>query len=239
MRLNKFIASTGYCSRRKADELIEAGKVRVNGKDPELGQQVSEADKITVNGKAIRQPKNKVHIMFHKPAGYITTKSDPHHNQTVMKLLPKEFQNLKPAGRLDKESEGLLILSNDGEYIQKLTHPKHKHTKTYEVLVKGWFKPEQLEPLKNGTLKLDGYTLNPMDYEILSSTDDRKTWVRLTLTEGRKRQIRRVMDQLGYPVIYLKRVSIGQLRLGKLPKNDYQILTEEDVRKSLLPSVRK
>lgn len=233
MRLNKYIASTGYCSRRKADELIESGKVKVNGKAPELGMQVSESDKITVNGKALRQPKEHITIALHKPAGYITSKSDPHHSQTLMDLLPQEYRALKPAGRLDKDSEGLLILSTDGELIQKLTHPKHEHTKTYEVIIKGYPKAEKLTPLESGKLQLDGHTLNPMKFEIMGTLKGFKTRIKLTLTEGRKRQIRRIMDQLGFPVIYLRRIAIGRLELGKLPMGKYRELGPKDIEKAL------
>jgi len=230
IRLNKAIADTGYCSRRKADELIASGKVTVNGKKPTLGQRVSPTDDIQIGRKKLEQ-KEVVTVMLHKPAGLITSKSDPHHKQTVMSLLPKSLQHLKPAGRLDKDSEGLLILSSDGPLIQKLTHPKHGHTKTYEILVKGHAKESRLQALNTG-MKLDGKTLNAMPFEILGTLKF-KTRIRLTLTEGRKRQIRRVMDQLGHPVIYLKRTKIGKLELGSLPSGKFHELSSEEISKAL------
>jgi len=230
IRLNKAIADTGYCSRRKADDLIAAGKVTVNGKKPQLGQRVSPSDEIQIGRKKLTQ-KEVLTVMLHKPAGVITSKSDPHHNRTVMTLLPKGLQHLKPAGRLDKESEGLLILSSDGPLIQRLTHPKHGHTKTYEILVKGHAKEERLQTLKKG-MSLDGKTLNPMPFEILGTLKN-KTRIRIILTEGRKRQIRRVMDQLGHPVIYLKRTKIGQLDLGSIPSGKFQELSSEEISKAL------
>ena len=225
IRLQKRIADSGYCSRRKAEALMEAGKVKVNGKViTKMGTKVDPKDKIEVEGKTLKQIKEHTTIALHKPSDYITSKSDPHHSKTVMDLLPKELQHLKPAGRLDKESEGLLILSSDGELIQKLTHPSAEHKKTYEVLVKGKPTEKELFPLTSGKLKLDNYTLNPMQFRILKSTKDRKTWIELKLTEGRNRQIRRVMDQLGFPVIYLKRTQIDSHKLGDLEKGGYRNL---------------
>ncbi|MBU0981252.1 rRNA pseudouridine synthase [Patescibacteria group bacterium] len=229
IRLQKIIADSGLCSRRKAEELIESGKVKLNGKVvTRLGTKAEETDKIEVNGVLVTQPSKKITIALFKPEGYITSKSDPHHSQTIMDLLPKELSYLKPAGRLDKDSEGLLILSSDGELIQRLTHPSAGHTKTYMVRVKGFPKPQNLAPLSSGKLKLDGYLLNPMEFHILSVKDG-KTWIRLRLTEGRNRQIRKVLDSLGYPVIYLKRTEIGKLQLGNMKKGEYKELSEKDI----------
>jgi 23S rRNA pseudouridine2605 synthase len=231
-RLNKAIADSGLCSRRKADELIDAGKVLVNGKMPQMGQKVAATDVIEVRGKKLPRHEEMT-IMMNKPTGLITSKGDPHHKQTVMSLLPKNMRHLKPAGRLDKDSEGLLILTSDGALIQKLTHPQFGHTKTYEVLVKGYPKIQRLIPLGSGRLKLDGYALNPMEFKILGTLKSGKTRIRLTLTEGRKRQIRRVMDQLGFPVIYLRRTHVGTLGLGTLPNGEYRELSQADLTKAL------
>lgn len=234
LRLQKRIADSGYCSRRKAETLIEAGKVKVNGKViTKLGTKVEESDKIEVAGTKLRFSEKHITIMLNKPAGFITSKSDPHNKETVMHLLPKKFKHLKPAGRLDKESEGLLILSSDGELIQKLTHPKFEHNKTYEVLVKGYAEPENLRALSSGKLKLENYKLNPMEYKVLKTTKDRKTWIELKLSEGRKRQIRRVMDLIGFPVVYLRRIKIGELELGKLEKGEHKILSEKEIKAAL------
>lgn len=231
-RLNKAIADHGYCSRRKADELIDAGKVTVNGEPAQTGQRVSSSDVIAINGKPLAQ-KAVLTIMMNKPAGLVTSKGDPHNQNTVMSVLPKEWQHLKPAGRLDKDSEGLLILSSDGDFIQKLTHPKNGHTKTYEIVVKGHPRDEQLEPLYEGKLRLDGYTLNPMVYKIQGRLKGGKTRIRLILTEGRNRQIRRIMDQIGFPVIYLRRIGIGKLALDDLPLGESRELTPSDLSKAL------
>lgn len=232
IRLQKRIAQSGHCSRRKAEVLIEEGKVSVNGSIiSKLGSKVLESDLIEIDGKTLTF-KESISIAINKPGGLITSKGDPHHSRTIMNLLPNNLQHLKPAGRLDKESEGLLILSSDGALIQKLTHPKHGHTKTYEVLVKHRATEDKLLPLKSREIKLDGYTLNPMEFEIINH-DEGRTWLRLTLNEGRKRQIRRIMDSLGFPVIYLKRVAIGKLSLSGLKKGDYKILSEEELNLAL------
>lgn len=233
IRLQKRIADSGYCSRRKAEVLIESGKVKVNGKViTKLGTKVNPEDSLEISGKKI-EDKATLTIALHKPEGYICSKSDPHHSETIMDLLPRDLQHLKPAGRLDKNSEGLLILSSDGALMQKLAHPSHGHTKIYEVLVKGRPKDADLLRLKKGGMKLDGYAVQPMQYKIIKSTKDGKTWVELQLTEGRKRQIRRLMDSLGYPVLYLRRIKIGKLSLEGIDKGAYKILSEEEIQKAL------
>ncbi|MFT7183721.1 MAG: 23S rRNA pseudouridine2605 synthase [Oceanicoccus sp.] len=231
-RLNKAIADSGLCSRRKADEFIKQGLVKVNGKLPKMGQKVLSTDKITVKDKKLKQF-DEMSIMLHKPAGLITSKGDPHNKNTVMSILPNNMRHLKPAGRLDKDSEGLLILSSDGNFIQKITHPKFKHTKTYEIIVKGYVKEDELFQLTTGKLKLDGYALNPMKFEIMGTLKGRKTRISLVLTEGRKRQIRRVMDHLGFPVILLKRTHIGTLDLGTLPIGEHRVLSPAELYKAL------
>lgn len=234
IRLQKRIAESGHCSRRKAEELISAGKVKVNGKSiTELGVKVSEEDQIQVGRKVLKFNNEKITVMLHKPEDTLCSKSDPHHNKTVMDLLPPELQHLKPVGRLDKDSEGLLLLSSDGELIQKLTHPKHEHRKHYEVLSKGYVQDANLAVLQKGKFKLDGYQLNPMDVKITRRTKDRKTWLDIILNEGRNRQIRRVMDAIGFPVIYLRRIAIGQLQLGRLKKGAHKVLTEKEIQLAL------
>ncbi len=228
IRINKAIADAGFCSRRKADELIASGKVTINGEIAKIGQMVKSKDCIRINNKLLKKHE-QITLMLNKPAGIITSKSDPHHKMTVMSLLPKELQHLKPAGRLDKESEGLLILSSDGDIIQKLTHPKHAHKKIYEIIVKGHAKTSDLEVLGLGKLKLDGYTLKAMKFRIMGKVKNGKTRISLELSEGRNRQIRRVMDKLGFPVLYLRRTQIGSLHLKNLPSGHYKILSQEEL----------
>ena len=228
IRLQKRIAESGFCSRRAAELLISSGKVKVNGKTiTVLGSKVTETDSIEVKGKRLKFTNEKITIALNKPAGYITSKSDPYHNKTIMDLLPPEYRHLKPVGRLDKESEGLLLLSNDGELIEKLTHPRYGHEKTYEVLVKGIPSPNDLAVLRTEKLILDDKPLQAMQFKILKKTKDRKTWIELKLKEGRNRQIRRILDQLGFPVVYLKRTAIGELSLKGIPKREFIILPPE------------
>jgi len=230
-RIQKVISDAGYCSRRQAEAFMIAGKVKVNGTViTELGSKVGPKDVIEVQGKRIYTgPREHITIVLYKPAGLLTSKYDPHHKQTVMTILPKEWRKLKPIGRLDKDSEGLLLLSSDGNLVQELTHPKFEHKKTYEILVKGKPSEKTLQALTDGKLRLDDYVLNPMPYKLLNYTQDGKTWIELELSEGRKRQIRRVMDSLGHPVLYLKRTAIGNLRIKDLAKGTARLLTPEEI----------
>lgn len=231
MRLNKFIAQSGLCSRRKADEWIERGQVTVNGSTVQnLGTQVDPAhDTVTVNGEPIKPQTEIVTLMLHKPTGYTTTKADPHAEKTIYELLPEKFHHLHPVGRLDRDSEGLLLLTNDGALTQQLTHAKHAHEKKYVVKVKGYPKPEQLKQLEDGIAieeEKDGikttYQTQPcrLRRQGLHSFE-------VTIKEGRKRQIRKMFSAIGYPVLYLKRISMGPFSLGELPKGEWKIV--EDV----------
>lgn len=227
-RLHKRIASSGYCSRRMAERLIEAGEVKVNGKVvKEMGVQVSEKDKIEVEGCKLRFNVQHVTIAFNKPAGVVTTRHDPTGAETVMDLLPEEYQHLNPVGRLDRDSEGLLLLSNDGDLVLRLTHPRFGHQKTYEVGVWGLVSSDTVKRLERG-VKLDGVLLNPMKTEIVKE-QGKQTWLRITLTEGRKRQIRRVLEQFGHSVFALKRVAMGELELGDLKSGEYRELSPAEV----------
>ena len=229
-RLQKRIAASGLCSRRKAEELIAAGKVKVNGKIvKELGSKVSKTDLIEVNGKKPPQSKNTT-IAFYKPRGVLTSKSDPFHEETVMNLLPEKFRHLNPVGRLDKDSEGLLIFTSDGALLNRLTHARYGHKKVYRVLVRGTVKPESIKQIKRGGQILDGYKLQPMNAKILE-TEPNATWLEITLSEGRKRQIRRVMEGLGHPVLKLIRVKIGNFTLEPLQEKEWHVLSAEELKK--------
>ena len=218
-RLNKYIAASGLCSRRKADEFIENGDVIVNGKTiKELGYQVSEKDKVFVN-KVLIRPKKHEYYRFYKPAGYITTSDDEKGRKTIYDVLPKELSELKPVGRLDKESTGLLIMTNDGELINKLTHPSLKVSKVYTVSVEGKVGINDLETLYKGIEIEKGKTAYA-DAQILEY-DKNTTMLRVTLTQGLNRQIRKMFDYLGHPVISLKRIqhatiSIEGLKRGQI-----------------------
>ncbi len=234
-RLHKRIAASGLCSRREAELLIAAGRVHVNGKRVQkMGVKVSDKDKVEVDGRLLPEKSAPITIAMHKPIGVLTSKKDPFHPETVMDLLPVSYQHLNPIGRLDKESEGLLLFTSDGELLEHLTHPRYGHTKTYEVLVQGEVLEQDLVTLREGPIHLDEYLLRPMQGRILNQETSRTTgkvytWLELKLSEGRKRQIRRVMELLGFPVRRLIRTAIGKVELGKLQPGKTRPLTEEEL----------
>lgn len=226
IRLQKLIAASGYASRREAENLIMAGKVEVNGETIKaLGLKFPENAEIKINGNPLKKNAEKTTVALFKPAGYACTKNDPFNAKTIYDLLPKNLSHLAYAGRLDKNSEGLVILSNDGDLIQKLSHPKFEHIKEYEVTVKGSPKKENLAALESGKLKLDNYQLNPVHFKILETANG-KTKIKMQLSEGRKREIRRLMDSLGFPVLYLLRTKIADYSLDdlNLQKGEWKIL---------------
>ncbi len=228
VRLNRAIANSGLCSRRNADLLIAEGRVQLNGATVELmATQVEPTDLITVDGKALPQTATAT-IMLNKPRGYLCSRSDPHHDKTIYDLLPEHLRHLDMAGRLDQDSEGLLILSSDGDLLQKLTHPRHEHTKIYEVDVRGEINSNTLRRLNEEQFILDEHPLQVMKVELISK-DIRRSHLKIYLKEGRKRQIRRVMDLLGHRVLYLRRIQIGMLNLGDLGLGAFRHLTEHDV----------
>ncbi len=235
-RLHKVIAASGLCSRREAEYLIDAGRVHVNGKRiQKMGIKVSPNDKIEVDGRALPEKSAPITLALHKPRGVLTSKSDPFHNQTVMDLLPTEYHHLNPIGRLDKDSEGLLLFTSDGALLERLTHPKFGHEKNYEVLVHGKVQENALEKIRTGPIYLDDYLLKPMKVRILSQESVEKTgktytWLEMRLGEGRKRQIRRVMELLGFPVARLIRTSIGAVQLGDLKSGTFRVLSNEEVK---------
>ncbi|MBT5016705.1 rRNA pseudouridine synthase [Candidatus Peregrinibacteria bacterium] len=221
MRLNKFIASTGFCSRRKADELIKSGKVRINGEPATLGHQVDpQTDQISVHGKTIATPAKFTYIMLHKPTGYITTKADLQDDQTIYALLPQKHHHLHPVGRLDRESEGLLLLTDDGDFTYQMTHPSNDSEKIYQVKIKNPLNPNQIQKIESGIIieeKKGPYKTRPC--EIKSIGVNR---FEITLHEGRNRQIRKMFKAAGSSVVFLKRIKMGKHELGKLKKGDWK-----------------
>lgn len=218
-RLNKYIASSGLCSRRKADELIESGVVNVNGKIvKELGFQVGPKDKVFVN-KVLIHPKKLEYYKFYKPAGYITTSEDEKGRKTIYDVIPKELQELKPVGRLDKDSTGLLIMTNDGELINQLTHPSVKVTKVYIVSVEGKVNVNDLDTMYKG-IEIEKGKIAYADAQIIEISNS-STMLQVVLTQGLNRQIRKMFEYLGHPVISLKRIqhatiSIEGLKRGQI-----------------------
>ena len=195
-RLNKFIASSGLCSRRKADELIEGGHVIVNGKIiKELGFQVSEKDKVFVDKKPVR-PKKLEYYKFYKPAGYITTSDDEKGRKTIYDILPENLQGMKPVGRLDRESTGLLIMTNDGDLINDLTHPSIKVPKVYIVTIDGKINQNQLEQLAKG-IEIEKDKIAYAEAVVLEMSN-KSTMLQVVLYQGMNRQIRKMFDFLGF-----------------------------------------
>jgi 23S rRNA pseudouridine2605 synthase len=228
LRLNQAIAQTGLCSRRKADELIAAGKVRVNGTVcTDFSRDVDpERDLLEADGKRLSFKAN-TYIVLNKPPGVVTTMSDEQQRETVIDLLPKKLQHLKPVGRLDMYSEGMLILTNDGDFALKLTHPRHHLPKLYSVRVRGSLTDKHARMLAEGIRLEDGKTL-PAKVRI-AERNKSYTDVELTLVEGRNRQIRRMFAYLGYTVLRLVRLAIGGLQLGHVAPGSWRYLTSQEV----------
>ena len=230
IRLQKFFTDCGIMSRRKAEDEIKAGHVSVNGRPAVLGTKVDPAaDCVTYLGRRIVMPRKKdfVYILLNKPRGYATTTEDPHEKKCVMDLLTDVKTRVYPVGRLDKVSEGLLLLTNDGELANRLTHPKHEIPKIYRVKVSGHPSEEQMETLTS-PMELDGYDIQPVQVEI-HDLGDEDTTLTFTLYEGRNRQIRKMCEKAGLVVKRLNRVAIGRLKLGGLPVGHYRYLTPEEV----------
>ncbi|MCC7434893.1 MAG: rRNA pseudouridine synthase [Methanoregulaceae archaeon] len=229
-RLHKRIAASGICSRRAAEELIKAGRVAVNG-DPviQMGVIVTDDDIVTVDGEPIGRPPLYVLVM-HKPTGYVTTLSDPQGRPTVKRLLPAIGAALKPVGRLDMNSEGLLLFTNDGELSNRLVHPRWGMEKEYEVTVEGVPSMEDLDRLRKG-IYIDGGKTRPAVVELLSKPDRKATTSKLKfiLHEGKKRQIRLMCDAIRCPVVKLVRVRIGFLRLKGMPPGQCRMLGKQDI----------
>ena len=224
MRLQVFLSHNGVCSRREAMDIIQSGRVRVDGLiQREPSTDVTGQEDITVDGKKVAV-QSYSYIMLHKPVGYTTTKDDPHAQKTVLDLLPKHLHYLVPVGRLDRDSEGLLLLSNDGDFTFKLTHPKFHIDKTYLVHVKGQLTKEGVKHLKQGVVIDDEKTAPCLIKEL--SYNDAQTEFQMVIHEGRKRQIRRMLHTVGHEVVFLKRISIGSLVLGDLKSGQWRQLTK-------------
>lgn len=227
-RLNKFIASSGLCSRRKADELIENGEVSVNGKKvTELGFLVSEKDKVFINQKQIRPVKHE-YYRFYKPAGYITTADDEKGRKTIYDLLPENLYHLKPVGRLDKDSTGLLILTNDGDLINELTHPSVKVPKVYIVSIDSVIHQHELEQMANGIEIEPGKTAYA-DITVLEA-DKKHTLMQITLYQGMNRQIRKMFEYFGYEVKTLKRVQHAIINLDGMKRGEFKPIKPKQIK---------
>ncbi len=232
IKLQAFLAHAGVASRRKSEELIAAGKVTVNGIVAQIGARINpQKDHIALEGKVLSGSEKKRYFLVNKPVGYVSTTADEHNRKTVINLLPAIEEHLYPVGRLDLESEGLMLLTNDGELAQKLTHPKFEIPKTYEVLVSGTPTKAALDHLRSGVKLADGFT-KPADVTRLG-TSGNDTWLEITITEGRNRQVRRMTERIGYETLKLVRTQMGPFDIGQLDEKPYLELSSEEVRELL------
>lgn len=228
------MAEQGVASRRKSEDLIRAGKVKVNGHVAEIGMKINpRKDLVTVGKQKLTNVKNRkmVYVMLNKPRGYVTTVSDELGRKTVMDLLPDFGCRIYPVGRLDKDSEGLLLLTNDGSFTNCMTHPSHEYAKVYRVTVRPAINDDILFNLRNG-IEIDGRKTAPCEVTVLTEEENRVV-LEFILHEGRNRQIRKMCESQGLEVARLKRISIGPVKLGMLKQGDYRELTEQDVKKLL------
>jgi len=236
-RLARFLAHAGIASRRHAEALITAGRVQVNGVTITAhGTRIRpDRDEVLVDGKPVRPSTRHVYLLLHKPAGYVTTAHDPQGRPTVLDLLPAELRALRvyPVGRLDRDTSGMLLLTNDGDFSLRLTHPRYSMQKHYQALVQGCPSESALTALRSGVTILDGkgssHKTAPAQVSLLRKAGS-DCWLALTIHEGRKRQVRHMLSAVGHPVLELKRVAVGSLELGDLPVGKWRYLTEEEVK---------
>ncbi len=234
IRLNKLIADSGVASRRHADRLIEDGHVTVNGKRVfEMGLKVDpRTDKVSVDGKPLKTVHRKLYILFHKPTGVLTTMEDPLDRPTVADYVDRIPERVFPVGRLDWDSEGLLILTNDGDFANRVMHPKEEVTKTYLVKLDGQPKPEQIQKLLKGVTIVGGKVeARHVEKIIRHKGSDQYDWFKIVITEGKNRQIRQMFEKIGYDVLKLQRVAIGRLKLGSLERGEWTYLGEDSLKK--------
>jgi 23S rRNA pseudouridine2605 synthase len=228
MRLNKYIADAGICSRRKADELIGNGNVKINGAViREMGYQVQDGDVVMVNGKKIDTVGKKVYVAVNKPLGYITSMDDDKDRATVAELVSDIPERLFPVGRLDYNTSGLLLMTNDGSLTYTLTHPKHEVYKTYIAKVAGVISDTRLAKLRKG-VDIGGFITSPAKVKVLKQMP-RHAVVEISIREGKNRQVRKMFAAVGNRVQELKRVEIGEIKLGRLMEGHYRKLTREEI----------
>lgn len=226
MRINKFLAAAGVASRRECDKLIADGKVKVNGKIAALGLEVNESDEVFVEDRKVVIQKNEYYIL-NKPKGYICSVFDDKGRKTVMDLMPANVGRIYPVGRLDYDSEGLLILTTDGELAQKLTHPSNEIPKTYLVKVEGTLTEAALNPIRSG-IEIDGYLTKKCKAHIVE-TNKAYTKIHITITEGKNREVRKMFAAIGKEVQLLKRIKVGELTLRGLDRGAYRKLSKQEV----------
>lgn len=232
IRLQKFMADSGIASRRKSEELIAGGKVKVNGRVASIGDKVDpKHDTVTVSGQKVIRTKQKdyKYIMLHKPRGFITTMSDEMDRKCVAQLIEDVDVRVYPVGRLDRDSEGMLLFTNDGEFANAMTHPSKHVSKTYRVTIRPSINEEQITALTTGIM-IDGRRTLPAEVRVISKQEGRVV-LEIILTEGRNREIRKMCEALGLEVARLKRIAVGSVKMGMLKQGDWRDLSEDEVRK--------
>lgn len=230
VRVQKVLSECGFCSRRKAEELVAEGRVKINGRKAEIGIKINpKKDLVTVDGERvnIKPDKGNVYIMLHKPRGFVTTLKDEYDRRCVTDLLTDLNTRVYPVGRLDRNSEGLLIMTNDGEFANMLMHPKFHVPKTYRVTLHKELTEEQIISLSEG-IEIDGRMTSPCDVTVLVKTPERVV-IEIILYEGRNRQIRKMFEAVGIEVVRLKRTAIGNVKLGMLKPGAYRDLTDNEI----------
>lgn len=238
IRLQKYLSECGVASRRKSEELISAGAVKVNGRPAQVGDKVDpRRDVVTVRGKKVVHDKKHYYIMLHKPRGFITTMSDEMDRKCVAQLIKDVDARVYPVGRLDRDSEGLLLMTNDGEFANALTHPSRHVAKTYRVTVREEVSQEKIQQLSEG-IEIDGRMTAPAQVHIILKEPER-TVLEFIIEEGRNRQIRKMCEALELTVIRLKRTKIGSIKLGMLPQGKWRYLNDDEVHKLMVASGMK
>lgn len=228
IRLNKYISDCGLMSRRSAEKEIEAGNITVNGEKVEVGRKIVVGiDKVMYKGRPVRRSdEKKLYVMLYKPRGYVTTMSDEQGRKCIPELVSDVPARVYPCGRLDMDSEGLLLLTNDGEVAQKLMHPRNHVEKIYHVKVQGEIEPDKLKAL-NSPMVLDGVKIAPVRVSIISRRDG-ETSLKFILTEGRNRQIRKMCENVGLEIKRLKRIAIGNINIGMLTPGKWKYLNHNE-----------
>lgn len=229
MRLQKYLAEAGVASRRKCEEIMLQGRVEVNGERvTELGSKVKPGDIVKVDGKEVKKEEKKVYILLNKPVGYITTSKDQFSRKTVLDLIKDVQERIYPVGRLDYDTSGLLLLTNDGDLAYKLTHPSKEADKVYHVKIKGFLDELQIQTLKTG-IRIEDYTASPAKVRTIERSSNDST-VEVTIHEGKNRQVRKMFESVGHVVLKLKRIAIGPLKLEGLEEGSWRHLTVEEVK---------
>ncbi|MBQ2676522.1 MAG: rRNA pseudouridine synthase [Clostridia bacterium] len=238
-RLQKYLSRCGVASRRKAEEMIAAGKVKINGRPAGIGDKINpRKDVVTIGTQRIKPQSQRKYIMLHKPRGFVTTMNDEFDRKCITMLTDDVGERVYPVGRLDKNSEGLLLLTNDGEFANMMMHPSCHVPKTYRVTVRPPMSDVQLSSLINGVKLDDGYVTQPADVTISLQEDNRIVLI-MTIYEGKNRQIRRMCESVGLQLIRLKRIAIGEVRLGMLPQGKWRDLSDTEIRSLYSASKRQ